>query len=70
MGNNLDKETLTYEKLQDIIDTQLAHIEEIQTTEENKDETKLPNSSIIRPKNQFKLSSYWEKLKGIFSSIL
>ena len=67
MGNKLEKETLTYEKLQNIIDTQLAHIEELETDNEGRE-----NVNQVPPTNSYskKEGSLWEKFKGIVSTIL
>lgn len=62
MGDKLDEDTLTYEKVQCIIDEQLAHIEELEEKEEAT-ETKNPVPAQAVPKSRVK--SFFNSIKKL-----
>ena len=63
MGKKLDDDTLTYEKVQHIIDKQLAHIEELHNKERipGMEPIKDPTDVTVEKKVWYKV--FWKKIK-------
>lgn len=65
MGKKLDEDTLTYEKVQSMIDKQLAHIEEL----ENGKADRRKGSKVIpldaQTNKKTRLKSIWLRIKNI-----